>query len=221
MKIMKKTNLSKVLTLSLFMLIGTIGYSQIVAWQFALPEASDGRARSAKATTNDSNLERSLLTRGPSAVVKQGNTRGFSGNFPVDATIEDAKKSGAYYQFTVKAKKGHKVSLTSLDAVLRRQAESAHVYRWMYSVNGINYVEIGDDDVIINELSNYGEKQPRIDLSQIEDLQNVSSDKTITFRIYAWGGVSKSGSAIAFGFGKSNTKGSNVLAVHGSVTPSN
>ena len=218
---MKKTILSKVLSLSLFMLISTTGYSQLVAWQFALPEASDGRDRSAKSTTTDSDVEQSLLTRGPSAVAKQGNSRGFSGNFPVDASRKQAKSSGAYYQFTVKAKKGHKVSLSSLDAVLRRQAESAHVYRWMYSLNGKDFVEVGNDDVIINELSNSGEKQPRIDLSEFKDLQNVSSSKTITFRIYAWGGVSKSGSQIAFGFGKSNTKGSNVLAVNGSVTPAN
>ncbi len=215
MKIMKKTILSKVLALSLFMLISTVGYSQIVAWQFALPTASDGKDRSAKATTNDANLEQSVLTRGPNAVIKQGNTRGFSGNFPADGTFADAKKSGAFYQFTIKGKKGYKVSLSSLDAVLRRQAESAHIYRWMYSLNGKDFVEVGSDDVIINELSNNGEKQPRIDLSGVKDLQKVSSSKTITFRIYAWGGIS--GKQTAFGFGKSNTKGSNVIAVNGSV----
>ncbi|MFD1632104.1 hypothetical protein [Pseudopedobacter beijingensis] len=214
---MKKTVLSRVLLLSLFMLMSAVGYSQIVAWQFALPEPSTGKDRSANATINNENLEQSVLTRGPSAVAKQGNARGFSGNFPIDATKEDAKKSGAYYQFTIQAKKGNKVSLSSLDAVLRRQAESAHIYRWMYSLDGKNFKEVGNEDVVINDLNNNGIKQKSISLTEYKDLQNVPSSKTITFRIYAWGGISEKTGAIAFGFGKSNAKGSPVLAIKGSI----
>ncbi|WP_154648027.1 hypothetical protein [Pedobacter arcticus] len=215
---MKKKVLSRVLVLGLFMCLSTIGYSQILAWQFALPEPSKGIDRTAKATTNDDNLEQSVLTRGPNAIPKQGNSRGFSGNFPIDANKEEAKKSGAYYQFTVKAKAGYKVSLASLDAVLRRQEVSAHVYRWMYSLDGENFKEVGTEDVIINDLNNNGIKQSQISLAEYKDLQNVPASKTITFRIYAWGGVGESGNQRAFGFGKSNSKGSNVLAIKGTVS---
>lgn len=210
---------SRTLALVLFMLISTVGYSQIVAWQFALPEPSKGTDRTANATTNNENLEQSVLTRGPSAEPKQGNARGFSGSLPVDATKEDAKKSGSYYQFTVKAKKGYKVSLESLDAVLRRQAESAHIYRWMYSLNGKDFKEIGSQDIVINDLNNNGIKQPTLNLSEYKDLQDVPASKTINFRVYAWGGVAEIGNKRAFGFGKSNSKGSNVLAVKGTVSP--
>jgi len=214
---MKKTALLRILGLNVFMLLSTVGYCQILSWQFALPEPSTGKDRSANSTTNNENLEQAVLTRGPGAIAKQGNLRGFSGNFPVNATKEDAKKSGAYYQFTVKAKKGYKVSLSSLNALLRRQAESAHIYRWMYSLDGKDFKEIGNEDVVINDLNNTGIQQPQINLSAYQDLQDVPSSKTITFRIYAWGGISDKGTQIAFGFGKSNSKGSPVLAVSGNV----
>ena len=202
-----------------FTLLSSTSYGQVLAWQFAKPEPATGREKQAKATTNDPNLETSVLTRGPAAIAKQGNTRGFSGNFPVDATKEEAQKSGAYYQFTVQAKKGYKVSLSSLTAVLRRQPESAHIYRWMYSLNGKDFKEVGSEDLIINDLNNSGIKQPAISLSGYKDLQGVPSSKTITFRIYAWGGTSATGTKIAFGFGKSSTTGSNALALKGTVSP--
>jgi hypothetical protein len=209
----------RALTFSLFMFVSTLGFGQIVAWQFATPEPSTGRERSAKATTNDENLEQSLLTRGPSAIAKQGNGRGFSGNFPVNANMDEAKASGAYYEFKIKAKSGSKVSLATLDAVLRSQPESAHIYRWTYSLDGKNFKVLGASDVTISNFHNNGVKQSSVNLTSYKDLQNVSSDVTISFRLYAWGGTSNTGSAIAFGFGKSSAAGSHVIAIDGKVVP--
>ncbi|MEQ7799310.1 hypothetical protein ABDJ41_05805 [Pedobacter sp. ASV1-7] len=209
----------RALTFSLFMFVSTLSFAQIVAWQFATPEPSTGRERTAKATTNDENIEPVLLTRGPSAIAKQGNGRGFSGNFPANANMDEAKASGAFYEFKIKAKAGHKVSLSSLNAVLRRQPESAHIYRWTYSLDGKNFKSLGTNDVTISNLHNNGAKQPTVSLSGYKDLQNVPSEVTISFRLYAWGGTSNTGSAIAFGFGKSNAAGSNVIAVDGKVIP--
>lgn len=207
------------LALSFFMCASTFSFGQIVAWQFATPEPSTGREKTAKATTNDSNLELSVLSRGASAVPKQGNGRGFSANFPVNADKNEAKNAGAYYQFTLKAKPGYKFSLSSLEAVLRRQAESAYIYRWSYSLDGKDFKELGTDDVTITNLSNNGVKQAPINLVGYKELQNVSDKVTVTFRVYAWGGTANTGQAIAFGFGKSSAVGSNVLAAFGSVSP--
>ncbi|MFA4868620.1 MAG: hypothetical protein WC623_10495 [Pedobacter sp.] len=209
----------RTLTFSLFMFVSTFSFGQIVAWQFATPEPSTGRERTAKATTNDDNLEQSLLTRGPSAIAKQGNGRGFSGNFPVNGNMDEAKASGAYYEFKIKAKPGYKFSLTTLNAVLRSQPESAHIYRWTYSLDGKNFKSLGTSDVTISNFHNNGVKQPGISLAGYKDLQNVPSDVTISFRLYAWGGTNNTGSAIAFGFGKSSAAGSNVIAVDGKVIP--
>ncbi len=194
------------------------GFAQILSWQFSLPQELTGREASVKATTVDAGLEDSELTRGANAVAGPGNARGFSGSFPMDATKADARKSGAYYQFTVKAKDGYSVSLTKLNAILRRQEESACTYRWMYSLDGRKFKEIGEEDVTITDLNNNGVKQPAIDLSTYPELQNVKSKTTITFRLYAWGGVSVERSKRAFGFGKSNKAGSKVLWIDGKVT---
>ncbi|MNK18759.1 hypothetical protein D3C87_369710 [compost metagenome] len=206
--------------LALGLLVGSSNLSkaQIVAWQFALPTPTKGIEKSIKATTNDENLETSLLTRGPSAVGKQGNSRGFSSNFPVDANFEEAKKSGSYYQFEVKAKAGYEVSLSSLNASLRRQEQSAHIYKWTYSLDGKNFKDVHEKDITITNINNNGVKQAPISLAAIKELQNVPATKTITFRIYAWGGLTPEGKAIAFGLGKSDAKGSNALAIDGTVT---
>ncbi|WP_461787707.1 hypothetical protein [Pedobacter sp.] len=193
-----------------------IANAQLLAWQFALPQPSKGTEPSINATTNNEFLEIAQLTRGGGVQPKQGNSRGFSGNFGVDESYEDAQKSNAYFQFEVSPKKGYEVSLNRLDATLRRQEQSAHVYRWAYSLDGKNFVKIGDADVDVTFTGNNGIKQQSIDLSSIKALQKVS--KKITFRLYAWGALTNQGKAIAFGFGKSDSKGSNALILDGTVT---
>lgn len=215
---MKKSILKKVFGLSVLFVLGTTGYSQILSWQFSLPQELTGREASVKASVVDTGLEESELIRGANAIAGPGNARGFSGSFPMDSTKADARKSGAYYQFTVKAKNGYNVSLTKLNSILRRQEESAYIYRWMYSLDGRKFKEIGDGDVTITDLNNNGVKQPAINLSVYPEMQNVKSATTITFRLYAWGGVSLERSKRAFGFGKSNKAGSKVLWIDGTVT---
>lgn len=205
-------------TIVFAMLLGVANFAnaQILAWQFALPEPTKGTEPSINATTNHEFLETSVLTRGKGVLPKQGNGRGFSGNFGVDESFDDAQKSNSYFQFEVKPKKGYEVSLSSLKATLRRQEQSAHNYRWAYSLDSKNFIKIGSDDVKITFTGNNGIAQPPIDLSSIKELQKVS--KTIILRLYAWGGLTNEGKAIAFGFGKSDAKGSNAIALDGTVT---
>ncbi|NGM61346.1 sialate O-acetylesterase [Sphingobacterium sp. SGG-5] len=192
--------------------------NQLLAWQFALPTQSNGRETTANATAVHANLEASALKRGPGVTVQAGSARGFNGHFPTNKDFKSAEKSGAYYEFTVKAKPGEKVSLHKLDAVLRRQSGSAYIYRWVYSTDGTNFNKIGAKDMEVASLSNNGEKQPSVDLSGYKDLQKVPSSKTITLRLYAWGGTSKDRKTSAFGFGKSTSQGSIVLNLEGVVT---
>lgn len=205
----------KILLLAALLFVGTLAQAQILAWQFALPEPTKGVEPSIAATTTHEFLETSLLTRGKGVLPKQGNSRGFSGNFGVDENFDDAQKSESYFQFEVKAKKGHQVSLSSLKATLRRQEQSAHIYRWTYSLDGKNFIKIGED-VDITSTNNNGVAQAPIDLSTIKELQNIN--KPIILRLYAWGGLTNQGKAIAFGLGKSDAKGSNALVLEGAVT---
>ncbi|MDO9634179.1 MAG: hypothetical protein Q7J05_03930 [Paludibacter sp.] len=208
----KRTGLS-----FLLVVLVNMAYSQLVAWQFSLPQPSTGRETQYKATTLDKNLRKSVLTRGPAAPGVQGNSNGFSGNLIPCTTREGAQAVGAYYQFTIRAKKGNEISLLSLNSLLRRQESSAYIYRWMYSLDGETFKALGDEDVVVADKKNNGVRQPNIDLKRHDDLQNIPSSKTVTFRLYAWGGNKIYGSDIAFGFGKSNTQGSNVLAVYGTI----
>ncbi len=193
-----------------------VANAQILAWQFALPEPTKGTEASVNSTTTNEFLETSVLTRGKGILPKQGNGRGFSGNFGVDENFEDAQKSNSYFQFEVSPKKGYEVSLKSLKATLRRQEQSAHIYRWAYSLDGKNFIKIGSEDSKITFIGNNGIAQAPVDLSAIKELQKVN--KTIVLRLYAWGGLANEGKAIAFGFGKSDGKGSNAIALEGAVT---
>jgi len=215
---MKNISLKHISLLILSLIISISSFSQILSWQFSLPVELTGKEESVKASVVDSGLIESRLTRGPNAISGPVNSRGFCGNLPMDATKADSRKSGSYYQFIVQAKEGHKVSLKKLIAILRRQEESAYIYRWMYSLDGRKFTELGTEDVTITDLSNNGVKQSPIDLSIYPELQDLDAKTTVTIRLYAWGGVSKSKSKRVFGFGKSNKSGSKVLWVDGVVT---
>lgn len=205
----------------LLIVFANLTYGQLIAWQFSLPQPSTGRETQYKATTLDRNLKRSVLTRGPGAPGVQGNSNGFSGNLIPCTTREGAQAVGAFYEFTIRAKKGYKVSLLSLNSLLRIQESSAYIYSWMYSLDGETFKVLGDKEVIIEDKKNNGVRQPNIDLKRYDDLQNIPSSETVTFRLYAWGGNKIYGSDIAFGFGKSNSQGSNVLAVYGTIEKEN
>lgn len=199
-----------------FLCFASMANAQILAWQFALPTPTKGTEASINSTTTNEFLETSVLTRGKGVIPKQGNSRGFSGNFGVDENFEDAQKSNSYFQFEVKPKKGYEVSLSSLKTTLRRQEQSAHIYRWAYSLDGKNFTKIGSEDTKITFVGNNGIAQAPIDLSNIKEFQKVS--KTITLRLYAWGGLTNEGKAIAFGFGKSDAKGSNAIVLDGTLS---
>lgn len=231
--------------LALFIFANTVVYSQIttienpiLAWQFATgysgvetgasaPNTS-GKEITVSSTTTDPNLEISILKRGTGVGVPTGNNvRTFNGNFPDGGTKVDALGNSRYYEFSIQAKEGYKVSLNTLVAVLRRVASSPNAYRWMYSVNEMgtadedkSFTEIGAADVAHNATTAGGNVQPSIDMSVIPALQDVEEE--ITFRLYAWGATAADAS---FAIGKSNNNdgvspNNNIaLAIAGTVVP--
>jgi len=214
---MKLNSIYRLLILVALITFSHLSYAQILAWQFALPENTNGKEKSIVATTIDDNLDKSSLTRGPGALKTAGNSRGFGSNLVACDTYADAKAAGAYFQFTVKAKKGYKVSLRNLSTIMRRQEEAANKYRWTYSLDGKEFKELGDEDITYDSVENTGVRQPRIALSAVSELQNVPYTTTIVFRVYAWGGKTNTGKAINFGIGKSGSKGNPALSVFGTV----
>lgn len=208
-----------ILVFLLYLISGAVyGQSQVLAFKFT--SADNGKQLSNTSTSTHANLEISTLSRGAGASgihATAGSGRSMVANLSVSATKAEAISSGAYYEFFIKAKSGHFVSLTELNVTVRRQTESAYIYRWKYSIDGgTTFKELGTGDISILDNNNEGVQQPVIQLSDYSDLKNVPSSTTIIFRIYAWGGVSTpSTTTTAFGIGKSSSAGSNAISVKG------
>ncbi|WP_017260021.1 hypothetical protein [Pedobacter arcticus] len=197
-------------------LISCVSYSvdaQILAWNF-LSDVK-GNERVSASTMTDSNLEVSILSRGP-GVKPEKASYSFASAFPVNQNKEEAIKAGSYYQFTVKTKKNHYVSLNALEVVLRVQNNAPRNYRWMYSTDGIKFTDLGKEDVKSAPTINNGVSQPTLNLSSYKELQGVSSSQTITFRLYAWGGAEGSKDN-GFRIGKSGAT-RNALSLSGKVS---
>ncbi len=163
--------------------------AQILVWNF-LSDVK-GNERTSTSTTTDPNLEVSILSRGP-GIKPERATYSFASAFPINQTKEEAIKEGSYYQFIVKAKPGYFASLTALDVVLRIQNNAPKNYRWMYSTDGIKFNDLGTEDIKVVPTVNNGVSQPTLNLSSYKELQGIPSSQTITFRLYAWGGIDAS-----------------------------
>lgn len=213
MRIIKYSFLSIVF---LIVLSTNVARGQILAWQFY---SSDGKATTYTATTNDLNLETSVVTRGTGAPASGGSTNSMVGALTLSADKNEAIANNAYYEFSVKPKAGYYVSLTDIDCSIRIQTYSAKTYQYRYSLDGVNFTDIGNPVTLTDE-NNNGTFQPTIDLASYADLKNVTSAQTITIRLYAWGGVvAPDGSTlINFGFGKSASADVPTLFVNGVVS---
>jgi len=190
------------------------GQAQIIAWQFGSP-ASAGNEVTFTATTNNANLNSSILSRG-SGIAATALGRAFSANLWTNSgTKTDAITNNQYYTFSVKANTGYKFSLSTLDVRLRRSGATApNPYIWRYSTDGTTFIDIGSDISFTSTAD--GVTQTQLDLSLITPLQNVPSATTITFRLYGWGATLASSPTFAIGrYGAAVT--TNSLAIGGSV----
>jgi hypothetical protein len=167
----------------------TQGVNVLLAWQFGAP-ASLGSESTYAATTVVSGLAASNLSRG-SGITATALGRGYAANgwSLTTNTKANAISTNQYMQFTVAPVTGKIVTLTALNARLRRSSATApNAYIWTYSTNGTSFTDIGSDVSFTSTAD--GADQTQIDLSSITELQNVPAGTTLTFRIYAWGGTS-------------------------------
>ena len=205
--------------LAFFILTPILSFGQILAWQYGNP-ASNGNEVEYKATTNNSLLNTTFLSRG-SGVTAVNVVQTFSGAGWNYSTKDLAVAANAYYQFTIMPISGCRVSLSSLDAVLYSRVFSGFSgptkYIWKYSIDGGNtFIELDTDKSLTPSMFTTGTTQPTFNLSVLTNLQKVISPKSIVFRLYAWGANSTLVWA-GFGFGATSTVGANSLAIGGSV----
>lgn len=203
-----------VFLLTIFSYGYSYGQTIIAGWQ-----AAASMPQTHPSTTNHANLETAVLSRGPALGYSNSSTFSYIATFPVNADKVAAKLSGAYFQATIQAKTGNYVTISAIDARLRRAAASSvDSYRWAYSLNGIDFIDVGPADVNYTSVTGNGDVQATIDLSNVEDLKYVPSSVQVIFRLYAWG-ATLANNASNFGFGKSTigSVSSNTLFFSGSV----
>jgi trimeric autotransporter adhesin len=208
---MRKLFTLKYLLIVLFLGASSLqGWGQIVAWNNNT--LSGVTAGSLNATTNNTNLNTAVLSRG-AGITASSLTGGYASNNWVGASQAIAITNNLYYQCTITANSGFQASLSTLDFKLRRSGSGPNAYIWRYSIDGTNFTDIGSS-VPFTTTTATGDVQPQINLSAIAALQNVASGTTITLRLYAWGGAAAG--TLAFGTGNVNS-----LAIGGTVTATN
>lgn len=191
-------------------------YSQniVVAWQ-----TQNEIPGNHPSTTNHASVETGVLSRGPALGYSTSSTYTYTSLWPAGQNKAQAKAAGAYYQVVVQPKPGYFISLSSIDARVRRSAATVvNTYRWAYSLNGVDFFDVGPADVVMTKIAaddTNGDVQATIGLSDVLNLQYVST--AVTLRMYAWGGTLASPN---FGIGKSFFSGQsvNTLTISGAVT---
>ena len=188
-------------------------HAQIVAWSMNAPNTA-GDEPTLDARTLDPNLNMSTLSRGAGIdaanLVRAFSSDDYTGSFATPGTQTDALTNDEYFQFEISSSPNYEVSLSTLDANFRRSNIGPNTFLWRYSIDGVNFTDIGTPFTYLGSGGN-GQPQAQIDLSVLPDLQNVNSGTTITFRLYGWGARRADGT---FAIGRRN---GNELTIGGSV----
>jgi len=209
---MKKLLLLKSAFVLLFFLAVSKGYGQIAAWDFTGIGSSSTAAT--PATTFNANLvatsSANNITRGATAPWSTANNSWRTVGFKNEG-ISTANTD--YFQITLTAATGYKLSLASIDARLAGTATFAVTpgvsNQFAYSLDGATFTLIGSPQVTIGTPATL----PQIDLSAIAALQNIDAGTTVTIRYYASGQTATGG----WGF-NSPSAGQNGLAIGGSLS---
>ncbi|RBQ01894.1 CehA/McbA family metallohydrolase [Pedobacter miscanthi] len=207
--------MKKLLLLSLFLTLyfPMVTLAQIASWDFT----GQSTLATSTATTFDAGLTTApILTRGAGALASAGNNSFRTVNFKNDG-ISTANTD--YFQVTLTASTGNKISLSSIDALF---AGTATYYvspgvssQYAYSLDGTTFTLIGSP-VLITSTTVAPNASPTVNLSGITALQNVAAGTTITIRYYASGQTATGG----WGF-NSPAAGRVGFSIGGSVTGSN
>lgn len=173
---------------------GMVSQGVIVAWDF---NEKAGNEATVNATTNNGNLETSVISRG-NGIDASGLINAFSSNNftkSPNVTKEDAINNNKYLQFSILAKEDHKVSLSTLDVNFRRSGTGPNTFQWQYSLDGFSTPgsDIGTE-ISYTASEDGGKAQTTINLFLIPALQNVTHITAITFRLYGWGATGSTGS---------------------------
>lgn len=178
----------------------------LLGWNFT-NSITKGIEETAPSTLTDNRLNVSLLKRGKGLIINQ---QGLPGSFFSYAkewpkTLKDAKENSSYYEIKIEPKLGQSISLSAIAFKVRRTADAANRYMWHYSLDGTYFYPIGRMPMETTTTAPFGSLEPKIYLSGIKALQNVSSHHPIYLRLYTWAENISSPSG-SFSIGRDNSK---------------
>ncbi|MET4139016.1 CehA/McbA family metallohydrolase [Pedobacter sp. UYP1] len=165
-------------------------FAQLASWNFTGP----GLLSTATATNADPGLSFTpILTRSATAVASAGansfRTVKF-GNTGISTTNPN------YFEFTLTAAAGKKMSLSTIDAAYQGTASyflnAGASNQFAYSLDNSTFTLIGSP-TMITKTGAAPVVYPTIDLSGIAALQNVAAGTVVTFRYFASGQTSTGG----------------------------
>src|SRR5690606_7673518 len=139
-------------------------------------------------TTLSDKLEATGLTRLPKYSVNVANNNSVFNAWGAAYTtstlpLEPDEEGG--FTFTVTPKSGNKLALSSLDLFYRRASYGPAQGLFQYKINDGAFTDIETLEFL--PTTGGGFVLPQVDLSSVAELQEVTSDETITFRLLLFG----------------------------------
>jgi hypothetical protein len=181
----------------------------------ALPGGTNAFGTSPLAASSaDANLTVGGLTRGSGVgTTGAGAGRGWGGTTWTAASAAAAAISGEFISWTMAAKTGYRLSITSISRFdYRRSSSGATSGVLQYQVGSGLFIDAAT--LAYPSTANGGASIAAIDLSAVSALQNVPSSTTVTFRVLNYGAIGATGTWYAFDQANSTA---NDLEVSGSV----
>ncbi|WP_113635403.1 phospholipase D-like domain-containing protein [Nubsella zeaxanthinifaciens] len=193
----------------------------LLGWEFATSNNGGnaaGNELSYEASTA-TGVESTSITRG-AGLKEYELVRGFSSIPQVLTPDKQAAIDGeSYLEFKMKPKANYTLALTNLYAKMRRSSNGGakSSFRWMYSLDGTNFIPLGTtDDEFVNNYTE-GLDQPSISLANVVALQQLQNNQEVTFRLYVWGFTAGVGTG-TFAIGRSKNGFDDALFITGTAT---
>lgn len=173
----------------------TIQYSAVIsAWEMDGlsnygPSPYNASVSSESVTVEGLTRASGLTTAGTAAANAWGANNWYMGA-PLESK-EEAIANNRFITFTITPNFGVNLSITTIEPYNIRRIEAGPTTGiWQYSLNGIDFFDIGSEIIWGTTYTAIGNPHAAIDLSGISDLQNLTSSTTVTFRIVNWGASS-------------------------------
>ncbi|MET3732846.1 InlB B-repeat-containing protein [Moheibacter stercoris] len=194
----------KLKLLFFFLMASVVGWGQIASWDATGLSAYGNSPWNA--TSISSGISNNLgITRGSSILTtptSAPNAWGGSGGWD---TLEFPLNNNGSVTFEITVSSGYSLSLSNITSQIRRSSSGPTSVNLQYAINSGNYSNVG---IWNNTTNNATGGSNNTDLSEIEDLQNISEGTIVKFRITKFSGNS----------GNWYLTGSNALKIFGTIT---